>query len=361
MSGLELNLALSGGLWVAAAWVGALRTRALEASGAVALILLAVGVWRGIVLPAELVNLPAYTGLSDAAMPLVAGGVFGAAAARTGWREASRWAPVAFGLLCGELGGAILAVQGVKDGGVAARRVMAASAGALLSRVADPAIWLLVDGLPGLRTDGWGTTGLPTWGLLAACAAIGVVLAFPPRVANLQTHRPPMLLGVGAMVWLGSWLPLSQLVVVWLGAAVLWFEVRARADLPVLIRPALLVLGGLVAVSAGLAEGAATLLEARLIDDEAQLPLVVWGCGAVGGLLLGSDGGGLAGRAVLDRALAVRLPTAPELWALGAAVSGLGPHLLTGTTLRALPRHFAWIAGSGALVWGAHHFGWLGG
>ena len=83
---------------------------------------------------------------------------------------------------------------------------------------------------------------------------------------------------------------------------------------------------------------------------EAIFPLWIWVNGAVSGVVLGSDGGGLVGRAVLDRALAVRFPHAAWMWGLGAAVAGLAPYLVTGTLGRVWVRHMLWLLLSGALV-----------
>ena len=359
MSALAVQVTAMALLWVAAAWASASRKALLPATVTVVAAAVGTAMYLGVVVPSDAGSLHVYTGLDGALMRLGLWALFGAAAAQAGWRESSRWAPVVFGLVAGELGGAVLAVQGVSDPSARARRVVAASAGALLSRVADPSVWLLIDGTPGLVTDGWGTVGLSTWVLLVGTAVVGAVVAFPPKVDGLETVRPPMVLGVGAMVWLASWMPLSQLPVVALATAVLWFDVRARVDAVPLFRVFAVGLVGLIAVAAGLAEQHASLLEAHLIEYEAEFPLLVWASGAVSGLVLGSDGGALAGRAVLDRALAIRDPMAPALWGLGAAVAGLGPHLVAGTLVRGLPRHLLWMAGSAGLVAVAWSMGWL--
>jgi len=359
VSTVALNSALFAGLWVVAAWLGVARHRFRVLAGLVLLAVVATGLFRGVLVAEDVWSLHRLTDLDDAVICLLAWGGFGAAAACSGWRESSRWAPLMFGVICGELGGAVLAIQGVTDRGLQARRVMLASAGAMLSRVADPAVWLLVQGTPSWGTDGWGSIGVTNWCVLASAAVLGVALSWPMKGPHLETSRPPIVLVVGAVVWVTSWLPWAQLPVVLLGGAVLCIHSRARMEWDLLVRPALLVVVGLIAVAAGVAEDWAGHLEAQRIPYEAEHSLWIWLSGVTSGLVLGSDGGALVGRAVLDRALSLRAPMAPALWGLGAGVAGVAPYIVTGTLSRALPRHLAWIGVMTGLVTAMLWMGWL--
>ena len=349
MTVLVANLSMLGALCVLAAWWKGPERLALPALLLWCVGAVGIGLVRQIIVPGDLAGLPALGGLEPEVVRLVSWAAFASAASVAGWRESSRWAPLAFGAFFGELGGAILAVQGVDEPSARARRVLASTAGAMLGRVGDPAIWL---------SAGEGMTPL-FFALVVVTAVVGVVLAAPPSVEQGETHRPLPVLAIGVAVWGAAWVPVLQLPAVAVGSVALWWTHRGQLHLQPVARVIGLSVTVLVSVVAGLGEAWADLLESRLVELEAMVPFWVWLHGAASGLLLGSDGGGLVGAAVLDRALAVRDPVAPMAWGLGAAVAGIAPYLLTGTLWRALPRHALWLLLSGALVLGAAELGLL--
>ncbi len=346
MNDLLVNVVVLGGAWVLVAMCD--TTRKVPSLLTVGLVLFAsgFGLFRGVLVAADVATLVRSTDLLPEVLTLGAWAAFGAAAAKSGWREPSRWAPVAFGLFLGEVGGAFLAAAGNHAPADRARRVMASTAGALMARTADPALF----------TASQGSLALPILGCVALSGLAGILLAAPPAGAAPPPHRPTPVLVVASAVWLLSWIPSLELGVVAVGALVLWGLRRAVVEPAPLLRTTALLWTGLIVVAAGGAEAWADWLESRIIPNEANVPLLVWASGALGGLALGSDGGGFLGRAVADRALAVRDPLAASYWAMGAAVAGLGPYLLTGTLWRALPRHAVWLVVSGA-VFAAAHFG----
>ncbi|MBO84655.1 MAG: hypothetical protein CL927_04800 [Deltaproteobacteria bacterium] len=350
MSALVVNLYLFGGLCVLASWWKGSRRVHLAAMLALSCAAIGAGLFRQVLIPADLTRLPALADLELELFTLFAWAMFAATAASAGWRESSRFAPFAYGMLLGELGGAILAIREVSDPSVRARRVVAASAGALLGRVGDPGLWLL----------NGGQLSLGVCALVGCSAVVGLVVAAPPRVFDGAARRPMPVLAVGVGVWALSWVPSMQLPGVLLGSLALWWHHRQPLHTQPVARVIGLSVAVVVAVMAGLGEAWAEAVEARLVVYEAVVPAWIWAHGALSGLLLGSDGGGLMGRAVLDRALAVRDPLAPVAWGLGAAVAGMAPYLVTGTLWRALPRHLFWVVLSGALLAGALHLDILG-
>ncbi len=317
---------------------------------AVTMGLVGYGLRFGVLVPADILVLPSGVGLADQTVSWASWALFAGAVTRAPWPSwrGGRFAPVLAGALCGEFGGAVLAASGVTDPSVRARRVLAASAGALFVRVSDPALWLM-------GTSAW------AWGL----ALLGVWIAQPPAV----TVSPPAesegdgetraraFWGVAGAVGLAAMWPAGAPVV--LGAAALGLSLTHRRWPD--FRPLVAVLGFAVvlhlAVAGGAAEAVASALESRTVVDERWMSLWVLASGAVAGTVFGSGGGALVGTAVLDRALGLRVADAHHWFGLMAAVAGAGPLVVTGTLAAGAGRHIVWVLAS-FLVLGLLHGVW---
>lgn len=293
------------------------------------------GLHQGILLASDAATLPEHAGLQWTLLQWMAWAFFATAVgSKPRERMGGRFAPVLFGAVFGELGGAVLSATGEDKHRV--RRVLASSAGALLARVGDPAV-LMWDGPEGWRL----AVGL------GVCALLGIAVAAPPQVEWRPFQRQT--LALGGVVAIASFLPMLTVPMLVVGGVAL---MDRKPDLSPVYHTLGLGLLLLVAVAGGAVEHVASLLEAATIPYERWMPQIIAGTGALAGLTLGSGGGGALGVGVLDRALAVRTPDAAALWTVMAAVSGLGPLVVTRTVWRGLPRHLLWVALSLGVVHG---------
>jgi len=316
-------LLAAGGL---SAWLGRFRLAVLVS---VVLGGVVYGSQQGILLPSDLAALPGHAALERPLALWLAWALFATAAASSSKTAiGGRLGPVLLGAVFGELGGAVLAASGVDNPSHKARRVLAASAGALLSRTGDPAV---------LLHSGDGRLAFT----LAVCGCVGVAVAAPPAASSGSLDRRSW--AVGGVAFVAAFLPSLALPVLALGAVALLAIHQRRPDPTPLLHAVGIAVLVLVGVASGTTEHLASTLEAVTIPMEQHLPQVIALGGTGAGLLLGSGGGGLLGVAVLDRALAVTAPDAKALWTVMAAVAGLGPMLLTGTLQRGLWRHLLWV------------------
>lgn len=314
---LYRNVAIAGGL------LGALLLLAPSARlRGYAPLLVSVAVTAGLVLgfliPADLLHLPAWTGLQLESAAIVCWVLYGLAARRAprpwlpGPPVLTAWLA---GALFGELAGAALVAAPAKDRGQAARLAMAAAAGGLVGRVGDPTLLALGDRVQ------------TSW--LLPLSAMLLLLARPTGPVEPGGSRGVTALGLGVAVGtalLTAWSPLVLLggAVVLLGlgrGALAWRELLWGLSSVAL---------ALVAAIAGVWEAAAESAE-WLASNWGSLPLGLVALAAgLGSFLIDGPAAGLSSAALLDRAMDLSSPGVPVALAVGAAVGGAGPLVMAG-------------------------------
>jgi len=329
VAGLFLNATVFGAMVAATALTLPAGRRRGWATLGVALIGLITGFAMGVLTPSDLWRLPGDTGLGMALALCLGQALLAVAAVAAGrpWLPGPALvvAPLT-GALMGEIGGAMLLSGTTEDRGARARLALGAAAGGLIGRLGDPGLLLLGPDAGGL------VRFLPL--------AIVALLAARPRPTDL----PPAAGGdkavtaVAVVAALLSMVPGLALAGVLGGASVLaaLAVIRRRQGRggPVELGPLLWSLGAAVLVLIATAAGTPAVIALGI--EEVQNAFMAWGHSAMfgGGALVsalcGGHGAALMGQAVLDRALALRVPGAETALAAGVAVGGLGPLVAVG-------------------------------
>jgi len=306
----------------------------LIGGGVVVVAAIITGNVLGVIAPADLWVLPLHTGLKEDLLLLGLWAVFGALARAVG-PLAIPGPPLlvamGMGALLGEIPAAAILSAGAKDKGAAARLALAAAGGGMIGRLGDPALLLLGGRHPEV---------------VAFVAPLGVLCALVanPRAADLigtgagGTKRVVFVLGV-AIAALIPGLALPALGVGILGLAVLSRDRRGPIDLAHFAWVVMAVVLVLLAIAGGAPEHAATGIE--LIGERmgGYGAPGLFTCGALLSALTDGTAASLAGVAVLDRAMSMRIDGAWAALTAGLAVGGLGP-LLAASAVRAGWRRF---------------------
>jgi hypothetical protein len=335
----------SGIFLFALAGIGHTRWR-----GIWAMILLVASVSTALYLGAirfqDVLTLPRDTGLERDVALLLLWGIYGSLVRTVGFATVGPpWlmAPI-LGALIGELGAA--AVMGVlaEDRSSAARLAVAASGGAMLGRVGDPALLLLAE-----RAGGH----LPLTIVPLALACVLVGMPWKARLRDDALRTGDRRLG---WVTLGVFLVALEAPVWALGGGVLLAAALTFRNLPHFEwREPLWVFGSvglvLVAVSSGLVELAATGLEAGStnLDWFAIPPL--FAAAAVLAALIGAPGVVLFVAALIDRALDLRMEGFATACAVACAVGPLGPLVVAGALRKGFGRWLVQVLIGMAWVW----------
>ncbi len=286
----------------------------------------------GALTPTDLLHLPDWTGLSQGSLSLllwVLLGVLARAAGGVSLPGPPILSAIAAGALIGELGAAgLIAGAGLTDRRAAARLALAAAGGAMIGRIGDPALLLLMDRV------GWSLAPL---GLLTALVALpGGPL---PRLSGR-----PLVTGAAAIIATAAVLAGSHLPAVLAAGCLLMAALAGGALRRVDLRPVGWCLGlvALVVLSTagGLAELAAWGLE--LVAESLGGPLLVL-IGALIAVLGEGITGALLGSAILDRALDLTVPDVSVALAAGLATGGLAPLVIAGAVREGLLRWSAQV------------------
>ncbi len=334
MSGLILNLWIAGALLVALALV---RRRRGLAALVLALAAVVSGLVRGFLIPADLLHLPEWAGLSRECAALIAWGLWSAAAqmAPAPWLPGPRAVSAGLaGALFGEVSGAALAVSGAPDRQGAVSLALAASAGALLGRVGDPVLLALGDRVSALYF-------VPLALILWAVAARGA-----PQERLVEGDRRVTALGV--LVAVGAAVaPAYAWAIVLVGAAsLLGWGLRRRAPLAPLGQQLGFALGSVVLVLVAISSGLVDLGTQGLTDAISFLgpapPWLLAAGGVIGGALFDGPSAGLVLAGLIDRSLDMPFRGFEVPIALGAAAGGLGPLVAVGAVRAGLRR---WLFG----------------
>lgn len=338
MSSVALSVVVAAVLTALSAVVAQARSFAVRGLAAVpVLVLVGYALWHGILVPSDWRELPAGSGLLPSLLAWLAWALMAGALMRIdGVALPGRWGPLLAGAACGELGGSVLAVAGVTDDKVRARRVLAACAGALVSRAADP-VALSLSSAP---------RSLGVWALSAGGALlVGAALSGLPAGQEASEERGQGLSTLwvpAAAVAVATVLPGLAPVALLAGAIGVALSSGRGVDGRPLVQVVVVGLGLLVAVAAGVPEVVAESLVAMQVPLEGREWVVLAASGAGLGLLF--DGAaGPAAFAVLERAWGFRLPYASVWLGVPAMVAGLSPLVLTGTVRAGLARHLAWV------------------
>ncbi|MFT5683397.1 MAG: hypothetical protein ACI8RZ_004328 [Myxococcota bacterium] len=319
---------------VALSWpllvVGRLSGR--RAAGLSLLILVAIvlvsGFALGALTPADVLHLPAWTGLGGGMLSLLLWVLLGSLARAAGGVSLPGppiLSAIAAGALIGELGAAGM-IAGMSDKRAAARLALAAAGGAMIGRIGDPALLLLMDQV------GWSLAPL---GLLTALVAL-------PGGALPRLEGRPLVTGAAAVVavaavFSGTFLPHVLAVGCVLMAALAGGKVRQTDLKPVAWCLGLTVLV-VVSTTSGLPELAAWGLELiQEILGAWRLPALA-ALGALIAVLSEGISGALLTTAILDRALDLTVDGVPAALAAGLATGGLAPLVVVGAVREGLLR-----------------------
>lgn len=298
----------------------------LRAPGAAAILtmLLVGGLVSGELAPLDLVALPSYLGVSSTTLGLVLWTLLGLLGAAAGGPRLPGPAPLRAalsGLLLGEVGAA-LSFLAVEDRRARARLVLAAMAGSLLGRTADPAVLALstlVEGGP-LVLVPLGIVGLLISGVRKD--------DLPADHGRTEVSLAALPAALGALVFPGLLLPLLGLST--LAMAALAVRQRRAPAIPVLVW----VLGGLavavLSIASGLPHVAVVFLELFPLHHQDLLAAGVAVVSVLLAALLDGPAAAVLGRALADQALGSPLlfprPDGLALAVMGGlAVGGLGP------------------------------------
>ncbi len=287
----------------------------------------------GALVPADLLFLPSWTGLGAGMLSLVLWVLLGSLARVAGGVSLPGpplLSAIAIGALIGEIGAAGM-IAGVSDKRSAARLALAAAGGAMIGRVGDPALLLLMDQV------GWSLAPL---GLLTALVAVpGGAL---PRIEGHTVVTAAAALVAAAAIFAGDFLPHVLAAGCLLMAALAGGKLR-HVDL----KPVGWCLGLTVLVVLSTASGLPELAAWGL--ELVQEILGAWrmpGLTAIGVLIaVLSEGisGALLTSAVLDRALDLTVDGVPTALAAGLAVGGLAPLVIVGAVREGLLRWAAQV------------------
>ncbi len=252
-------------------------------------------------------------------------------------------APV-LGALIGELGAAAVMGHLAEDRSSAARLAVAASGGAMIGRVGNPALLLLTERVGG---------HLP---LTILPLAVAVMLVGAPWKARLKSDALKsgdrrlgwVTLGVFVLALVA---PLWALLAGVILAAGLTFRNLPHFEW----REPLWVLGGmglvLVAVSSGLVELAAMGLEAGAVNLDWFGVVPLFAAVALFGALIGAPAVTLFVAALIDRALDLQLDGFATTCAVACAVGPLGTLVVAGALRKGIGRWLLQVAIGMAWVW----------
>ncbi|MDG1481455.1 MAG: hypothetical protein P8R54_17805 [Myxococcota bacterium] len=291
-------------------------------------LVLVSGLVLGSLVPADLLFLPSWTGLGSGMLSLVLWVLLGSLARVAGGVSLPGpplLSAIAIGALVGEIGAAGM-IAGISDKRAAARLALAAAGGAMVGRVGDPALLLLMDQV------GWSLAPL---GLLTAMVAVpGGSL---PRIEGHTVVTAAAAVVATAAIFAGDFLPHVLAAGCLLMAGLAGGKLRVVDLRPVGWCFGLTVLV-LLSTASGLPELAAWGLElVQEILGSWRMP----GLTAIGVLIaVLSEGisGALLTSAVLDRALDLTVEGVPTALAAGLAVGGLAPLVIVGAVREGLLR-----------------------
>lgn len=340
------NAIASGVLLAALALVGWSRHRPYLAWTLVS-IAVAVEAWLGVLVPQDLLHLPAWTGLGRECLLLPLAAVYGLAARAAGRPWLPPWPAMAvapiLGALLGEVPAAAILSSGATDRKAAARLALGAAAGGLVGRLGDPALLLLGERAPSLA-----------WQLLPT-AGVALVLAGPRRGDLALAGGDRRVTAVAAATALLALIPgLAPWALLAGGAAlggIAWKKGQKEppaGELAWVAASVVLVLG---AVAGGLSELTASSLE-WLDGLWGHLPAgLMVALSGLAALLVDGPAVALYGASVMDRALSFSDPLSTlRAVAVGAALGGLGPLVAAGAVRAGIGRLLGTLV-VGSLLW----------
>lgn len=332
MNPLVVVCAVSGA-FLAALMVLAPSGRARGLAPVLAVGAIITGLVMRFLIPADLLHLPAWTGLGRESADLVGWALWVAAARRSrrpwlpGPPALAAWLA---GALFGEIAGAALVAGAEPDKGRAARLAMAAAAGGLVGRVGDPALLVLGDRIsvasllplsllllalakPGGDPQPDGSRAVTGLGLVVACCA-GL---FPVAAPYALVGGAALLLALGRS---------EQRISVW--SEVAWTLAG-------------LVLA-LITAASGLWELAAESLE-QIAGIWGSIPMgLVALVSGLAAMLIDGPATGICAAALAERAMDLRSPGFALALAIGSAVGGIGPLAVVRASRRGARR---WLLG----------------
>lgn len=330
----KVALAVAAPLLLLALVAPVARLRPLVAVG-VGVAAVIGGLVGGVLVPTDLVALPALVGLGPDVAALLAWGLFGGLAAIAGGLRLPGPPIVgAFlaGAMMGELGAAAALASSAKDRDGAARLALAAMGGAMVGRIGDPAVLVLATRV---HTAAWTLVPL---GLAMALIAAPRPRHVVPHAGSVVVTAIAAVTALAATFVPGAAAPALLAGAVVLGVIALRHNGAALATnrelLGTAIGPPLWVLGGVLVVLVMTAGGAPQLAALGLEEIADQVgPLLLPGVAAIGALAAALFDGAAAGlllAAIDDRALFYRDDGLALAAMTGAAAGGLGPLVIAG-------------------------------